>query len=55
MKEFNDSTIKELKKYFHVNENTRAITAPKDAVIGLKVWSKIDYAVNYCGYSFERE
>ena len=30
----------------------KTLQAPKNAVIGIHLWGKIDYLVNYCGWHF---
>lgn len=32
--------------------NNKCLCAPKDTVIGIHSWGKIDYLVHYCGYTF---
>lgn len=31
---------------------SKTIKAPKSTVIGIRSWGRIDYLVNYCGYTF---
>ena len=31
----------------------KTLQAPKNAVIGIHLWGKIDYLVNYCGWHFD--
>lgn len=34
------------------NVVTKTLRASKAVVIGIRMWGKIDYLVNYCGYHF---
>lgn len=34
------------------NVVTKTLRASKAVVIGIRMWGKIDYLVNYCGYYF---
>lgn len=34
------------------NVVTKTLRASKEVVIGIRMWGKIDYLVNYCGYHF---
>ena len=34
------------------NVVTKTLSASKSVVIGIRMWGKIDYLVNYCGYHF---
>lgn len=36
----------------NVNVVTRSLSASKATIIGIRMWGKIDYLVNYCGYHF---
>lgn len=36
----------------NINVVTRSLSAFKDTIIGIRMWGKIDYLVNYCGYHF---
>lgn len=35
-----------------INVVTRSLSASKNVIIGIRMWGKIDYLVNYCGYHF---
>ena len=34
------------------NVVTKTLSASKAVIIGIRMWGKIDYLVNYCGYHF---
>lgn len=36
----------------NVNVVTKTLSTSKDTIIGIRMWGKIDYLVNYCGYHF---
>ena len=36
----------------NVNVVTKTLSASKAVIIGIRMWGKIDYLVNYCGYHF---
>ena len=36
----------------NVNVVTKTLSASKATIIGIRMWGKIDYLVNYCGYHF---
>lgn len=41
-----------LKRICYVNVGTKTIQAPKNTIIGIKSWARIDYLVHYCKYHF---
>lgn len=44
--------IRLISKIASVNHINKTIQASKDTIIGIRSWGRIDYLVNYCGYSF---
>lgn len=44
--------IQLLKRICYVNVGSKTIQAPKNTIIGIKTWSRIDYLVHYCKYHF---
>lgn len=44
--------VRLISKITSVNHINKTIQAPKSANIGIRSWGRIDYLVNYCGYSF---
>ena len=47
-----NSDLRSFGRIGNVNVVTRSLSASKDVIIGIRMWGKIDYLVNYCGYHF---
>ena len=47
-----NSDLRSFGRIGNVNVVTKTLSASKDTIIGIRMWSKIDYLVNYCGYHF---
>lgn len=46
------SCVKDLKRNRNLTIKEPLIEVAADAELGIKVWSKIDYLCNYCGYKW---
>lgn len=47
-----NSDLRSFGRIGSVNIVTKTLSASKAVVIGIRMWGKIDYLVNYCGYHF---
>ena len=44
--------LKSFKRIGRVDMYDKTLQAPKNAVIGIHLWGKIDYLTKYCGWHF---
>lgn len=44
--------LKSFNRIGRVNIYDKTLQAPKNAIIGIHLWGKIDYLTNYCGWHF---
>lgn len=44
--------LKSFNRIGRVSIYDKTLQAPKNAVIGIHLWGKIDYLTNYCGWHF---
>lgn len=47
-----DGALRSLAKHGVKLHTLGHLTAPKDTIIGIRLWGKIDYLCHYCGYVF---
>ena len=47
-----NSDLRSFGRIGSINVVTKTLRASKAVVIGIRMWGKIDYLVNYCGYHF---
>lgn len=47
-----NSDLRSFGRIGSVNVVTKTLSASKATIIGIRMWGKIDYLVNYCGYYF---
>ena len=47
-----NSDLRSFGRIGNVNVVTKTLSASKATIIGIRMWGKIDYLVNYCGYHF---
>ena len=47
-----NSDLRSFGRIGSINVVTKTLRASKAVVIGIRMWGKIDYLVNYCGYNF---
>lgn len=52
MKYDENKALRSVSKVAHVEGNH--IILKSDAIVGIHMWGKLDYLVNYCGYTVSR-
>ena len=52
MKHDENKDLRSLAKIAKINHSDRTIQCPKNTVIGIHRWGKIDFLTKYCGWRF---
>ena len=49
-----DNAVKSIARVCKVNVPAKSLQMPKRAIVGIKMWGKIDFLTHYCGWTLKR-